>query len=112
MNPLTFLLLFLSSVAVWAAITALRAAKSGWAGSHSRRLNTLQALFDEHSDQIGTLTEQLRTLRARVGMRELREKRQTAQELPAEPTSDDEKARVRRELGAKLANGELKPIGR
>lgn len=112
MTPLTIATLFASFVAVLAAIIASRAAKSGSVASLSRRLNTLQELFDSHSDRIGTMDETIRLLRARIGMRELREKRREAPTIPPSIESDDEKARARADLSRKLANGEIKPLGR
>jgi hypothetical protein len=82
-------------------------------------LNTQRELSEMHSDEIGHLRENLKALRSRVAMRELRARKleapESSESLPPSgdgTLSDDEKARVRRELGAKLANGSLKPIGR
>lgn len=103
---------FASLVAVLAAIFACRAAKSGSVASLSRRFASLQELFETHSDAIGALQENHKALRSRVAMRELRARKIEAMDPPTPPTDEDEKARVRRELSAKLANGSIKPIGR
>lgn len=117
MTPTTILTLFASLWAVSAAIFASVVARRGSVGHLSKRFDTLQARLSQLEDATDAQTTALMNLRARLTMQATREKRRqpelTASSPPSgDASSDDDKARVRRELAAKLANGSIKPPGR
>lgn len=116
MSKLTILTLLLSSAAVLLATFACFVASRG-SGAHQSKL------YEQQRERLQALTatveaeaERLNSLRSRIGM--LASQLKTQQVASAAPpstgldASDEEKARARRELGAKLASGAIKTIGR
>lgn len=108
MTSITIGMWFALALAVSAAITACAAAWFGSVAHLSRRFTTLQERFDELADALSSHDTAILNLRARVGMQATRAKRQNAQtpspdsSQPSADASEDERARVRRELGRKI----------
>ena len=114
MTLITIATWFASGLAVSAAITACFAARRGSVGRLLTRFSALQARFEELADQVQVQETTLMNLRSRITMQATREKRLEARASNGStPQSDDSsKADVRKALGAQLANGTIKPIGR
>lgn len=119
MTPITILTWLSSVLAVSAAITACIAVRRGSVAHLSRQYSTLLEAFDALKLTLNAQEAALMNLRARVTMQATREKRralpgsvESSPQLDASPSADDDKARVRRELSARLANGQIKTPGR
>jgi len=106
MTAITSFTLFLSLLAVATAIGALIVTFRGSAAHLSKQLRLLS---EAHAELVSTVEQvqlALRNLRSQVNMQTYRAKQKT-EELPTDPTDEDAKARVRRELGAQFARGQL-----
>lgn len=116
MTPITIVTWFASLLAVAAAITAYFAARRGLAGHQLMLYTQLQERFELLAATVATQETAIMNLRARLTMQATRSKRQERADLQPSsensPASDDEKARIRAELSAKLANGSIRPPGR
>lgn len=110
MSSLTTLALSLSLLAVVLSTGACLVALRGSGAHQSRLYAQLSERVSELTSQIETLVIAQRNLRSQVTMQAHRAKAKSEPEATAEPTSDEDKARVRRELSARLARGELSAI--
>lgn len=102
----TILVYVALAVAVIAAVLALLAFQMTLGLNRNERdFRHLISAMHEFDDTLAALYDSHKRLRSRVGMRELREKRKTAQNAPTELEGEDWK----REMRAKLHKGEIKP---
>ena len=95
---------FASALAVSAAITACAAAWFGSEARRSRQYTKLLERFEQLEEAVGSHDTAILNLRARLGMQATRAKRAGARDsTESSPQSgapsDEEAARVRRELG-------------
>lgn len=107
---ITSVTLFLSLLAVSVAIGAWLATRRGSEASLLRRYGLLSARLESCETLIEKLSAEIRNVRAARYMAAGRAREQS--ELANGPLtySEEEKARIRKELGAKLARGELSTL--
>jgi len=118
---LTLIGLLLTPAALCLSIFALVAARRTLGPSLLKRLSALSTRVESLEADLDLLRQQnradLKRLHARLAMQKFRDKGQTSSESPSGTgsgledgsagNSEDDKARIRRELGIKLATGQL-----
>jgi hypothetical protein len=98
----------LSAFALFFSIIACVVAVRGSVMSISlRKITRIQAELTDQADSLASLHEMLRTLRSRIGMRELRARRKGAKNEPEQPeydmTTEAGRTQARYALEAELA---------
>ncbi len=111
---ITTFTLFLSLLGAFIAIGAWRATRLGSVHALSQRFALLSTRLESIELLSEKLTHELRNERAARNMAAGRRARADADRgddlVPKAPVSDEEKARVRRELGAQLARGAVSAL--